>query len=221
LFSASSSGLQDALAAHWWAQGWLPARAALPVAAPAPAIAVVSGSCSPVTAGQIGWARAHGFAADRLAIDRVLDAAQREAEVQRAVQAAIDALAAGRSPLVFSAEGPDDPAVRGFDASAAAVGLSRGDAAERVGQALAEVMRRLLDCQPALRRVVVAGGDSSGAVAGALDIAALQVLAGLAPGAPLCRAASALPARDGLELVLKGGQMGGAAFFGQVLQGRA
>lgn len=220
LFSASSSGLQDALAAHWRAQGWLPARAALPVAAPAPAIAVVSGSCSPVTAGQIGWARAHGFAADRLAIDRVLDAAQREAEVQRAVQAAIDALAAGRSPLVFSAEGPDDPAVRGFDASAAAAGLSRGDAAERVGQALAEVMRRLLDCQPALRRVVVAGGDSSGAVAGALDIAALQVLAGLAPGAPLCRAASALPARDGLELVLKGGQMGGEAFFGQVLQGR-
>ena len=221
LFSASSSGLQDALAAHWRQQGWLPARAALPVAAPAPAIAVVSGSCSPVTGAQIAWARANGFATDRLAIDRVLDAAQREAEIGRAVQAAIDALASGRSPLVFSAEGPDDPAVRGFEASAASAGLSRADAADKVGRALAEVMRRLLDRQPALRRFVVAGGDSSGAVAGALDIAALELLAGLAPGAPLCRAASALPARDGLELVLKGGQMGRPAFFGQVLQGRA
>lgn len=220
LFSASSSGLQDALAAFWRQQGLLPARAALPVAAPASAIAVVSGSCSPVTGAQIGWARAHGFAVDRLAITRVLDAAQREAEVDRAVRAALAALADGSSPLVFSAEGLDDPAVRGFEASAAAAGLTRGDAADLVGQALADVMRRLLDRQPALRRIVVAGGDSSGAVAGALDIAALQVLAGLAPGAPLCRAASSNPARDGLELVLKGGQMGGPSFFGLVLQGR-
>jgi uncharacterized protein YgbK (DUF1537 family) len=220
LFSASSSGLQDALAAHWRQQGLLPAQAALPVAAPASAIAVVSGSCSPVTGAQIGWARAQGFAVDRLAIPRVLHAAQREAEVERAVRAAVAALADGRSPLVFSAEGPDDAAVRGFEASAAAAGLTRGEAAEVVGQTLAEVMRRLLDRQPALRRIVVAGGDSSGAVAGALDIAALQVLAGLVPGAPLCRAASANPARDGLELVLKGGQMGGPSFFGLVRQGR-
>lgn len=220
LFSASSSGLQDALAAFWRQQGWLPAQAALPAATPASAIAVVSGSCSPVTGAQIAWSRGHGFEVDRLSIPRVLDAAQREAEVERAVQAATAALTEGRSPLVFSAEGPDDAAVRGFEASAGAAGLSRGDAADAVGQALAELMRRLLDRQPALRRIVVAGGDSAGAVAGALDIAALQVLAGLAPGAPLCRAASANPARDGLELVLKGGQMGGPSFFGQVLSGR-
>jgi 3-oxoisoapionate kinase len=220
LFSASSSGLQDALAAHWRQQGFLPAQAVLPLAAPAAAIAVVSGSCSPVTGAQIAWARQQGFATDRLRIPRVLDDATREAEVERAVQAAVAALAEGRSPLVFSAEGPDDTAVRGFETSAVAAGLSRGDAAERIGQALAEVMRRLLDRQPALRRIVVAGGDSSGAVAGALDIAALEVLAGLAPGAPLCRAASANPVRDGLELVLKGGQMGGPSFFGLVRQGR-
>jgi len=221
LFSASSSGLQDALAAHWRQQGLLPAQAALPLAAPASAIAVVSGSCSPVTGAQIAWARAQGFATDRLAIDRVLDPARREAEIDRAVRAALVALGQGRSPLVFSAEGPDDVAVQGFGASAEAAGLTRGDAADRVGQALAEVMRRLLDGQPALRRIVVAGGDSSGAVAGTLDIAALELLAGLSPGAPLCRAASSNPARDGLELVLKGGQMGEPSFFGQVLRGRS
>jgi len=79
-------------------------------------------------------------------------------------------------------------------------------------------MRRLLDRVP-LRRVPVAGGDSAGEVASALDIAALSVIAGLAPGAPLCRAWSEGPERDGLQIVLKGGQMGAASFFGAVRSG--
>ena len=79
-------------------------------------------------------------------------------------------------------------------------------------------MRRLLNRVP-LRRVPVAGGDSAGEVASALDIAALSVIAGLAPGAPLCRAWSERPERDGLQIVLKGGQMGAASFFGSVRAG--
>ena len=46
------------------------------------------------------------------------------------------------------------------------------------------------------------------------------MLAGLAPGAPLCRAWSDDPKRDGLEIVLKGGQVGGASFYGDVRAGR-
>jgi uncharacterized protein YgbK (DUF1537 family) len=80
-------------------------------------------------------------------------------------------------------------------------------------------MRILLD-QAEVRRAVVAGGDSSGEVASALGIAALTVSAGLAPGAPLCRAWSPLPRRDGLEIVLKGGQMGGPDFFGLARDGQ-
>ncbi len=220
LFSASSSGLQYALAAHWRQRGWLPALASLPVADAVDAIAVLSGSCSPVTAGQIARARAQGFDVQRLDVARVLDNAAAPAEVLRLVAGATAALRKGRSPVGFSAEGPDDPAVIGFDATAAARGLSRGDAAQRVSQALAQVMRGLLDHVPALRRVVVAGGDSSGAVAGALDIAALSIEAGLAPGAPLCRAWSEESRRDGLRIVLKGGQVGAAGFFGAVRSGR-
>jgi 3-oxoisoapionate kinase len=220
IFSASSSGLQYALAAHWRSRGWVPAQPSLPRARAVDAIGVVSGSCSPVTASQIAWAAGHGFHAERLDLSRVLPAATRDAEIERSVGAAVAAVAAGRSPLVYSAAGPDDPAVTGFDATARSAGLSRADAARAVGDALAEVMRRLLDrCD--LRRIVVAGGDSSGAVAGALDIAALSVAAGIAPGAPLCRAWSAVPARDGLEVVLKGGQMGGEDFFGLVRSGGA
>ncbi|WP_225879000.1 3-oxo-isoapionate kinase OiaK [Zeimonas arvi] len=218
LFSASSSGLDYALTAWWRARGWLPEPPGLPPAAPAPVIAAVSGSCSPVTAGQIRWARAHGFRTERLDLARALarDARAAAAEIARAARVAVDALRGGASAIVFSAEGPDDPAVTGFDAVAASAGLSRGEAARRVGECLAAVMRGIL-AETRLQRIVVAGGDSSGEVASALGIDALTAQAAIVPGAPLCRAWSADPARDGLEIVLKGGQIGGDDFFGKAL----
>ncbi len=219
LFSASSSGLSYALAAYWRSLGWLPPVPSLPQADPVPAIAAVSGSCSPVTAAQIRWARANGFVTERLRLPDALDEARAGIEIERCIAVAAESLASGSSVVVFSAEGPDDDAVTGFDGIAARAGLARGDAARRVGTALAEVMRRLLD-RVDLQRVVVAGGDSSGEVASALGIGALSVAAAMAPGAPLCRAASDLPRRDGLEIVLKGGQMGAPSFFGSVRAGR-
>ncbi|MGF6971477.1 uncharacterized protein YgbK (DUF1537 family) [Paraburkholderia sp. WC7.3g] len=219
VFSASSSGLQYALTAHWRALGLVPASPSLPVAGPVEAIAAVSGSCSPVTAGQIRWARDNGFRVERLELRRALDADTREAEVERAVQVSIDALSRAQSSLVFSAEGPDDPDVLGFDDIAARARLTRAQAARRVGEALADVMLRTLE-RTAVPRVVVAGGDSSGEVASRLGIAALSVAAGMAPGSPLCRAWSDDPARDGLEIALKGGQVGAASFFGSVRAGR-
>ncbi|SAL34465.1 3-oxo-isoapionate kinase OiaK [Caballeronia humi] len=215
VFSASSSGLQYALAAHWRACGLLPTAPGLPRIQPVDAIAAVSGSCSPVTAGQIGWARANGFCVERLDLRRVLDEGASEAEIERAVGVAVQALGRGQSALVHSAEGPDDVAVLEFDATARAAGMTRHAAARRVGEALAAVMQRLLD-RVDLKRAVVAGGDSSGEVASALGISALSVAAGLAPGAPLCRAWSNNSRRDGLEIVLKGGQIGEASFFGSV-----
>lgn len=220
LFSASSSGLDDALAAHWQASGLLASRPPLPQAGAADSgLAVVSGSCSPVTAAQIAWAAGHGFAAQRLDIAPLL--AGDEHAIGQVAEAAAQALARGHSPLLYTARGPDDPAVQAFDDSARAAGLTRAEAAARTGQALARVTRALLDRCPALRRVVVAGGDSSGEVASALGVQALTMAARLAPGAPLCRAASRDARRDGLELVLKGGQMGAEDFFGTARDGVA
>ena len=192
--------------------GLLPEAHALPPLAPVPVVAAVSGSCSPVTAAQLARAREAGFLTERLDLARALPEATREGEIARVTARASDAIRDGLSPIVFSAEGPDDPAVTGFDALAARAGLSRSDAARRVGAALAEVMRRII-AGTAVRRVAVAGGDSSGDVMGALGVRALEVAAGLCPGAPLCRASADDPAYDGLEIVLKGGQMGDADFF--------
>src|SRR3546814_2587233 len=53
LFAAGSQGLEYALVAHWRAEGLLDPGAAARPDLPAARVAVVSGSCSPVTAGQI------------------------------------------------------------------------------------------------------------------------------------------------------------------------
>jgi 3-oxoisoapionate kinase len=216
LFSASSSGLAYALVAHWRQTGLLGTPEVVPCAQPVSRIAAISGSCSPVTASQIAWAAANGFQAERLDVAAVLHDAHEEAEVDRVLRVAERAWAQGRSPLIHSATGPDDPSVAGFADSARRAGLTVSQGHERVGQALARTMRRLVDAT-GVRRIAIAGGDSAGAVASALDITALTLAAPLAPGAPLCRAHSDNAALDGLELVLKGGQMGGEDFFGRVL----
>jgi 3-oxoisoapionate kinase len=180
---------------------------------------VVSGSCSPMSALQIQWARANGFATERLDIAKCLNPQQVDAEIARLVSGALAAIAQNISSLVFSAEGPDDPSVLNFDATAAAAQMRKSDAAARVGQVLAEIMRQVLDASP-IRRIVVAGGDSSGAVGSHLGIRALTVAAGMAPGVPLCRAWSDDPKRDGLEVALKGGQLGLPNFYGQVRSGQ-
>lgn len=220
LFSASSSGLQYALAAHWRELGLLPKTPSLPARSAVDAIAAVSGSCSPVTATQIAWARANGFRAERLRIAQALDPDTCEAEIERVVAIATGALQRGVSPLIFSAEGPDDDAVRCFDQLARDARLARPEAARRIGATLALVMKRLLD-RASPSRIVIAGGDSSGEVASALEIDALTVSAALSPGAPLCRAWSTNRRRDGLEIVLKGGQIGPADFFGLARGGGA
>ena len=220
LFTASSSGLQYALIAHWRQAGILPATAELPKTLPVAMVAAISGSCSPVTAAQIDWAGANGFACERLLIDQVLSPSLREAEINRLVEAAKKSIDAKQSPLIFSAKGPDDPAVIGFANSARAAACTVTDANAIVGSALAQIMRRIVN-ETAINRLVIAGGDSSGAVASALDIAALTVSAQLLPGAPLCRAWSGSPRMDGIEIVLKGGQIGTANFFGLALQGTA
>jgi uncharacterized protein YgbK (DUF1537 family) len=70
-----------------------------------------------------------------------------------------------------------------------------------------------------LTRVGVAGGDTSSHAVQALDAWGLSYQAALAPGVALCRLHSEHPALDGLEIALKGGQMGGEDFFERLVHG--
>ena len=75
--------------------------------------------------------------------------------------------------------------------------------------------------QPKLlgRVAVISGGDTSGHAASTLGVFALTAVAPVAPGSPLCRAHTEDTKLAGLELALKGGQVGRPDFFCAVKRG--
>ncbi|MBI2510375.1 MAG: four-carbon acid sugar kinase family protein [Opitutae bacterium] len=194
-FSVGSSGIEMALGAHWAEQGSVRSRTDWPPPARVDRMLVVSGSCSPVTAGQIDWALAHGF------VGVPLDA--HTLAIDPAIAAAREALRAGKSPIVFTARGQQTAAPA---------------PAAKLGRALGTISRILVESE-SLSRVLVAGGDTSSYAARALGVEAVEMIAPLAPGAPLCRAHSTSRAVDGLEVNFKGGQVGAPDYFGAVQRG--
>jgi uncharacterized protein YgbK (DUF1537 family) len=219
-FAIGSQGVEAALVAHWRVAGLLPAAPTMATPGAVAQIAVVSGSVSPVTARQIATAQERGFAPIRIAAERAVDAPAWESEIETATHRALAALAEGQSPLVFSAQGPDDPAVARLREAVATAGLPIEAVNDRIGAALGTILDRVLR-EARLTRAVISGGDTSSHAAAQLGIDALTAIAPIAPGSPLCRAHAPDPERDGLELVLKGGQVGGDDVFDAVRRGGA
>ena len=211
-FVAGSQGVEYALIAWWRRQGLLADAPALAAIIRVDRIAAVSGSCSPVTARQIAFAEANGFAAIALDAQRAVDDRAWQAELARAQALALEALSSGRDALIHSAKGPDDPAVALLNQAIAASGVSQEEVSRRIGSGLGQVLSRLVR-EAKLTRAVVSGGDSSGQACIAMGLRGVTALAPLAPGAPLCRARSRHAHLDGLEIALKGGQMGKDDFF--------
>ncbi len=211
LFAIGSQGVEYALVAHWREAGLLGEVAASVLPPARGPVAVVSGSCSPITAGQIGHALERGFAGIRLEATRAVDAAAWRAEIGRGAAQALAALGEGRDPLIFTASGPDDPAVPALSEAIAAAGANAGTVNARIGDGLGRVLDEVVR-RGGLTRAVISGGDTSGHAGMALGIYAVTALAPLAAGAPLCRA-YADDGHDGLEIAFKGGQMGLPDFF--------
>jgi uncharacterized protein YgbK (DUF1537 family) len=174
-------------------------------------MAAISGSCSPVTAEQISYAANNGF--DIIPVDatKAVAASAWQEEIHRSARVALDALSAGRDPLLVTAKGADDPAIAALRTAVAASGSSLEDVNASIGSGLGRALNLILQSAK-LRRVVVAGGDTSGHAVKELNMYALSAIAPLASGAPLCLAASDAP-ESAIEIVLKGGQVGGADLF--------
>jgi uncharacterized protein YgbK (DUF1537 family) len=195
LFTVGSSGVTASLIAHWRSAGVIAAESPAIPSTKANQVLVISGSCSAVTEGQILWAKRQGFAC------RELDAAGLahggSEAVETAIGLALQPLHAGRDTVLYTALGT--PA-----------GLTHD---KELGRALGRLLLALVQ-QTGVRRVVLCGGDTSSHAVQQLDLTALTFAGTLAPGAPLCRAhAEEATGLDGLELVLKGGQIGPEDFF--------
>jgi uncharacterized protein YgbK (DUF1537 family) len=169
----------------------LPAARGLP--------AVVSGSCSVATNGQVAHFKATGRPA--MAINPVsLMHGQIDAVVQQVLAWAAPLLKDG-PVLVYSTAEPD--AVKAVQSQ-----LGVAEAGALVEHALAAVARGLVGL--GVRQLVVAGGETSGACVQALGIAQLQIGPQIDPGVPWCHA----PAVDGdVHITLKSGNFGTEDFF--------
>jgi uncharacterized protein YgbK (DUF1537 family) len=218
LFGIGSQGFEAALVAYWQSVGLLSTDYGNFRAAPASRIACVSGSVSPVTATQIAFAVDNGFAPIPLDVTRAVDEWAWQNELATAAERSLAALGEGRDPLVYTAAGPDDPGVRALQNAIAAAGVSSEPVNTRIGAGLGFVLGRVLR-EARLTRAVISGGDTSGHAASTLGVYALTAVAPVAPGSPLCRAHTDDPALAGLEIALKGGQVGRPDFFCAVKRG--
>jgi uncharacterized protein YgbK (DUF1537 family) len=188
IFAVGSSGMTHGLLRHWRNLHSIPEAPVIEPTTRVDRLLVLSGSCSPATAAQIQCAQQMGFTAWQL-----------EGAAPWRAQAvyARDALKRGESVVLYTALGPqpiDEPH------------------SEEFGAALGRLLHELV-LESGVRRVVIAGGDTSTHAVKQLDLDALTFAAPLVPGVPLCRAHAPGSALDGLELALKGGQIGPPDFF--------
>jgi uncharacterized protein YgbK (DUF1537 family) len=132
---------------------------------------------------------------------------------QRAVAAALAVLGDGKSPLVHTALGPSSDDGARLNAIP--------DGRRNIGEGLGTILKAILHASH-IRRVIVAGGDSSSHALGQLDIYALTTRKPLpaTPGSPLCTAAAGSANLNGIEIALKGGQVGADDYFSALRDGR-
>ena len=196
----AGSGLALGLPVPYAARGWVRPDAQ---AAALPALgghaAVLSGSCSTATNAQVQhWLQA-GQPAFRIDALRLAEGAPLAAQ---ALAWADSRLAQG-PVLVYATAAADD-----VKAVQQRLGAER--AGSLIEACLAEIATGLLD--RGVRRLVVAGGETSGAVVQALQVQRLRVGATIDPGVPWTQAEG-----RPLLLALKSGNFGSVDFFAKAL----
>ncbi|SDG65168.1 four-carbon acid sugar kinase family protein [Microbacterium pygmaeum] len=190
VFAIGSGGLSTAVAAAEPGT-----QVALPVATDSTGpILAVSGSRSAQTRRQADAAAAAGWLVQPLELD--------EGRADAAASTVVEALAAGRSVVLTSDDADPTP-------------VGSRPVLEAIAEAAASVISSAVSAGTT-RRVIVCGGDTSSRITRLLGVESLSIAANPWGNIVLLHAASADPAIDGLELLLKGGQVGDVDLFERI-----
>jgi 3-dehydrotetronate 4-kinase len=198
--SVGASGLGLGLA-RALARGRGKRSADMPLGLVGGSAAVVAGSCSRATLEQIAAAETV-IPTLRLSPQDLIEGG---CETARALAWAQDRVDAGPVVIASSAE-PEQVA-------ALQARYGRETAGHAIESALAEIAVGLV--ARGVRRLVVAGGETSGAVVDRLGVGALRLGPEIAPGVPLMRTVGRLEGE--LQIALKSGNFGGPDFFARAL----
>lgn len=194
------SGIAQGLPENFRRAGQLGTHDAAALDLPAGGEAVLAGSASLATSGQVAaWLEAGhpALRLDPLALaqgDESIDAALAWAREQ------------GQAVLIYATSPADE-----VKAIQRELGVAR--AGELVERALGQIARGLFDS--GVRRLVVAGGETSGAVVQALGVRTLRIGAQIDPGVP---ATLGQVQGEPLALALKSGNFGSRDFFAKALR---
>jgi len=195
------SGVARGLPHNFRRRGLLAAAEAAPVlGSPGGRAAVLAGSCSAATLAQVAAGRGAwpSFAVDPMALASGADVA---AEASRWAEAHL-----ARGPILIYSTAPPDEVAR------VQAALGRDRAGALVEGAFAAIAASLVDL--GVRRLVVAGGETAGAVVKALGIHALRIGPPIEPGVPWTLSVEIPP----IALALKSGNFGTPEFFSRALE---
>ena len=203
LFSVGGSGIEMALGSYWNKKKFLQPVESWQKPKKATPLLVLSGSCSPVTKNQIEIAIAQGFVEIPLEMETFQGESGQGFSIEARVEEILSPLRKNQSVIVHTGN------IRQVDQS---------KSARTLGQTLGYIAKRVCE-QVKLKRIVIAGGDTSSYAARAMEIEAVEMIAPLVMGAPLCRAYSGNKNINGLEVNFKGGQVGSKDYFDVMANG--
>ena len=200
------SGAAIGLPENYRRTGLIPSRTTVEPLPPAGGLgAVIAGSCSVATLGQVEAIRATYPARS---IDPLKLAANSATEVADTLAWAAPLLAKG-PVLIHASAAPDAVA-------AVQKTLGRERAGTLVEEALASIAQGLV--KAGVRRLVVAGGETSGAVVQSLGINTLRIGPQIDPGVPAVFADGGSGRGPAMALALKSGNFGARDFFTKALE---
>ena len=221
LFSVGSSGIEMALGLAWKQQNIIGNPETFKPLGEVGPILVLSGSCSPVSAKQIEYALDNGF--EDIALEsKAVDVQYHSEIIENSVLKIVANFNKGISTILHTSIGPNDARIIETELYFKNQGLAeeaiQKQCSKIYGRIIGQITREVVS-EINIKRIVFAGGDTSSYAASELNISALEMIAPLAPGAPLCKAISDDKFVNGLELNFKGGQVGTDNYFIKVLKG--
>lgn len=176
---------------------------------------VVAGSCAEATIRQNEYAIKRGFSSFKLDTVKILESRRGyHEEVQRVIDEGKRELRRGKNVIVYTASGGAD--IMKTKNVGLRLGLSEVSIGGAISNANAEITNALME-DACLNKLIVAGGETSGAVCKKLKLIGLYVGKQVDPGIPICFSISEDPEYSGILVSLKSGNFGGPNFYGKAL----
>lgn len=168
-------------------------------------VLVISGSLTPQTKGQTEQLMKSGVPAVIVDSRVILDETEQKMEFERVYHKAKSIINTGQDILIMAENNPD--IVKETKEIGASKGLDELTISKKISSFLAEITKKLTDCLQ-LKKIVVAGGDTSGTVCRYLNIKGNYIIKEIDTGIP-----SGLAIGREMLIVLKSGSFGKKDFL--------